>query len=184
VANWAELRVAGGFFFCVFLALCFCSPVALASATPSSVSDDGGADVISGAAGDKAEWRWRCFQRWRERNQRESNELLFFSPVLLFFYSFLLFSHQFKSSPLCSSNLFSKWYLFLSQTIPCFLLSIRFSSSSLFLKIFAPLWFPYFSFSPPPLFFCAFLCIYRQLGRGSPYHVQVQGMGLRLIFLP
>jgi hypothetical protein len=55
VANWAELRVAGGFFFCVFLALCFCSPVALASATPSSVSDDGGADVISGAAGDKAE---------------------------------------------------------------------------------------------------------------------------------
>jgi hypothetical protein len=26
------------------------------------------------------------------------------------------------------------------------------------------------------LFFCAFLCIYRQLGRGSPYPVQAQGM--------
>jgi hypothetical protein len=50
-------RAEGGrwFFFCVFLALCICSPVALTSAAPSSVSDDGGADVVSGAAGDKAE---------------------------------------------------------------------------------------------------------------------------------
>jgi hypothetical protein len=51
-------RVEGGrwfFFFYVFLALCFCSPVALTSAAPSSVSNDGGADVIEGAAGDEAE---------------------------------------------------------------------------------------------------------------------------------
>jgi len=43
------------FFLCVFLALCFCSPVALASAAPSSVSDDGGATVVGGAAGETAE---------------------------------------------------------------------------------------------------------------------------------
>jgi len=55
VASWGELRVAGGFFFYVFLALCFCSPVALASAAPSLVSNDGGADVVEGAAGDEAE---------------------------------------------------------------------------------------------------------------------------------
>ena len=49
-ANWEELRVADGFF-CVFLALCFCSPVALGSAAPSSVSNNGGAAVVGGAAG-------------------------------------------------------------------------------------------------------------------------------------
>jgi hypothetical protein len=48
--NWGELRVADDFFY-VFLALCFCSPVALAYAAPSSVSDDGGAAVVGGAAG-------------------------------------------------------------------------------------------------------------------------------------
>jgi hypothetical protein len=37
-------------FFCVFLALCFFSPVALAFAAPSSVSDDGGVAVVAGAA--------------------------------------------------------------------------------------------------------------------------------------
>jgi hypothetical protein len=37
-------------FFCVFLVLCFCSPVALAFAAPSSVSDDGGVAVFGGAA--------------------------------------------------------------------------------------------------------------------------------------
>jgi hypothetical protein len=41
------------FFLFVFLALCFCSPIALASVAPSSVSDDGGA-VVGGVAGDKA----------------------------------------------------------------------------------------------------------------------------------
>jgi len=43
------------FFLCVFLALCFCSPVTLAFAAPSSVSDDGGAAIVGGAAGEKAE---------------------------------------------------------------------------------------------------------------------------------
>jgi hypothetical protein len=38
VANWGELRVVDGFFLCVFLAPCFCSPVALAS---SSISNGG-----------------------------------------------------------------------------------------------------------------------------------------------
>jgi hypothetical protein len=41
--------------FCVASFVCFCSPVALISAAPSSVSDDGGAAVVGGAAGDKAE---------------------------------------------------------------------------------------------------------------------------------
>jgi len=83
------------------------------------------------------------------RETREREELLFFSPILLFFCSFLLFSPQLKSSPLCSSTLFSKQSLFLSQTIPCFILSIRFSSSSSFPKSFAPsVFFFFFSFFP------------------------------------
>jgi len=81
-----------------------------------------------------------------EGEKPERDELLFFSPVLLFFCSFLLFSRQLKSSPLCSSTLFSKQSLFLSQTILCFLLSIWFSSSSSFPKILPPL-VSFFSFS-------------------------------------
>ena len=83
------------------------------------------------------------------RENRERDELLFLSPVLLFFCSFLLFSRQLKPSPLCSSTLFSKQSLFLSQAIPCFLLSIRFSSSSSFPKSFAPSVFFFFSFFFP-----------------------------------
>ena len=41
--------------FCVASSVCFCSPVALVSAAPSSVSDDGRAAIVGGAAGDKAE---------------------------------------------------------------------------------------------------------------------------------
>jgi hypothetical protein len=41
------------------------------------------------------------------RETTERDELLFFSPILLFFCSFLLFSRQLKSSPLCSSTLLS-----------------------------------------------------------------------------
>ena len=89
------------------------------------------------------------------RETRERDELLFLSPVLLFFCSFLLFSRQLKSSPLCSSTLFSKQSLFLSQTIPCFLLSIRFSSSSSFPKSFAPSGFFFFSLLLPH--FCSLL---------------------------
>ena len=51
----------------------------------------------------------------KERETRERGELLFFSPVLLFFCSLLLFSRQLKSSPLYSSTLFSKQSLFLSN---------------------------------------------------------------------
>jgi len=89
------------------------------------------------------------------RETREREELLFFSPILLFFCSFLLFSPQLKSSPLCSSTLFSKQSLFLSQTIPCFILSIRFSSSSSFPKSFAPSVFFFFFFLLPC--FCSLL---------------------------
>jgi hypothetical protein len=83
------------------------------------------------------------------RETRERDELLFFSPILLFFCSFLLFFRQLKSSPLCSSTLFSKQSLFLSQTIPA-PFSIRFSSSLLspFLQL-ASLCSPK-NFSPPP----------------------------------
>jgi len=42
------------FFLFVFLALYLCSHVALASAAPSSVSNDGGATIVGGAGGDKA----------------------------------------------------------------------------------------------------------------------------------
>jgi hypothetical protein len=110
-------------------------------------------------------WRWLCgCWRWllvtgqndggaasngKERETRERGELLFFSPVLLFFCSLLLFSRQLKSSPLYSSTLFSKQSLFLSQTIPRFLLSIRFSSSSSFPKIFAPSSFLFSLFLSP-----------------------------------
>jgi len=83
-----------------------------------------------------------------EGEKPERDELLFFSPVLLFFCSFFVFSRQFKSSPLCSSTLFSKQSQFLSQTIPCFLLSIRLSSSSSFPKFFAPSGFLFFLFLP------------------------------------
>jgi len=81
-----------------------------------------------------------------EGEKPERDELLFFSPVLLFFYSFLLVSCHLKSSPLYLSTLFSKQSMFLSQTILCFLLSIRFSSSSSFPKILPPL-VSFFSFS-------------------------------------
>ncbi|KAJ6941417.1 hypothetical protein NC651_007255 [Populus alba x Populus x berolinensis] len=69
------------------------------------------------------------------------------SPLFFcFFCSFLLFSHWLKSSPFCSFTLFSKQSMFLSQTIPCFLLFIRFSSSSSFSKSFAPSGFLFFLF--------------------------------------
>jgi len=73
------------------------------------------------------------------RETRERDELLFFSPILLFFCSFLLFSRQLKSSPLCSSTFLS------------------------FSKILPPL-FLSFSKNHPPSWFCSLPCIYRQPG--------------------
>jgi len=105
-------------------------------------------------------WRWWSWCRWRccwgqsrmtvaqlptvEGEKPERDELLFFSPVLLFFCSFLLFSRQFKSSPLRLS---------LKQSLASFslfgsLLQVRFPQ-------ILPLWFPFSLFLPShirPLF--------------------------------
>ena len=106
------------------------------------------AAVVGGAAGDKAKWWWRSFQQWRERNQRERwvTVLLLCSFVFLFFPSIFLSAQVFPS--LFVSTLFSKQSMFISQTIPCFLLSIRFFSSSSFPKSFAPSGFLFFLFLP------------------------------------
>ena len=115
------------------------------------------------------------------RETRERDELLFFSPILLFFCSFLLYSLQLKSSPLCSSTLFSKQSLFLSQTIPA-PFSIRFSSSSSFLKSFAPSGFPFFFIaaacpSSPPLLFSLYLSVFIASGSESDDALSCHGAG-------
>jgi len=104
---------------------------------------------------------------------------------LLFFLFFLLCSPLFSFLPPPSFCCFGP-FLFTPFSLEN-LLFLSFDLSFLSKKncrSFSPgLSSPFSFFSPPP-FFCAFLCIYRQLGRGLPYPVQVQGMGLRLIFLP
>jgi len=79
------------------------------------------------------------------RETRERDELLFFSPILLFFCSFLLFSRQLKSSPFCSSTLLS-----FSKILPP-------SSFLSFSKKSSPL----VSFFPFPPFSSFFFCFAR-----------------------
>jgi len=81
-------------------------------------------------------------------------------PVFCSLFLFFLFS----------SLLSGFYFIFLSPFSRLASLSVTALLSS---KIFLPL-VSFFLFLL--LFFCAFLCIYRQLGRGSPYPVQAQGM--------
>ena len=83
---------------------------------------------------------------------------IFCSLFLFFFFMF-------------SSLLSGLYFLFFSLFSRLASLSVTALLS--FSKIFLPL-VSFFLFLL--LFFCAFLCIYRQLGRGSPYPVQAQGM--------
>jgi len=90
------------------------------------------AAAVGDAAGDKAKWRWRSFQRWRERNQRERwvTVLLPYSFVFLFFPSILSSAQVFPSLFFYPSLLlqnFAPLRSSLSQKIispsPCFLCS-------------------------------------------------------------
>ncbi|KAJ7008752.1 hypothetical protein NC653_007421 [Populus alba x Populus x berolinensis] len=72
-----------------------------------------------------------------EGEERE-REMSYYSSSLFFCFSVL--------------TLFSKQSVFLSQTIPCFFFSIRFSSSSSFPESFAPSSFLFFFFLFPSSF--------------------------------
>jgi len=99
------------------------------------------AAAVGDAAGDKAKWRWRSFQRWRERDQRERwvTVLLPYSFVFLFFPSILSSAEVFPS--LFVYPVFKTISVPLSNN-PCSLL-------------YSVLFFPVFSFSKvlPPLVF-------------------------------
>lgn len=117
------------------------------------------------------------------RETRERDELLFFSPILLFFCSFLLFSRQLKSSPFCSSTLLSFSKILPSSSFlsfskksspPGFLFSFSFPSlpfSSVLPELLSsqkqtlPSSCLFKTFRLPPLPFLLHLpCIYRQPG--------------------
>jgi len=126
--------------FCVPLSVCFCSPVALTSAAPSSVSNDGGAAVVGGAAGwwlkatvEREEQLLGTREGWFFSNFGPENPPCFcFVPSLflpsLFVYPSLFFSkipplflvfrsaslHSLLSKKLCSFSL-SVSPLFLSK---------------------------------------------------------------------
>jgi len=198
-ANWGELRVA----FCVFLALCFFSPVALAFAAPSSVSDNGGVAVVGGAAASNG----------RERDAQVTVVSPFYADAQVLPFFLTSFAAKLAGEEdgrrlrkndggvgnagdgggagvapavdAVSKLREQKWWLVMKVVFfsvqrrkPLFFFAGR---SSLLQK--CPPLKAVVGFPPLPfLFFPA--CIYRQPGRGSPYPVQVQGMGLHLIFLP
>jgi len=145
------------FFLFVFISLSLSGSAGVGSA-------DGGRMVVLDGGGRRPRWRERS-SCW-EPEKDDFFLTLDLLRSLFFFFSSLL-------SSLC--------FLFLSPF--SHLASLSVTALLSFSKIWPP-WFPFFFFSLLLLFFCAFLCIYRQLGRGSPYPVQVQGMGLRRIFLP
>jgi len=121
-----------------------------------------------------AEWRCCCgcgkeTQRWCPGGEERS----FFFFVLRPPISVLLFpTYAFAFSPLSLKKiprLVSLSPLFFSQSLLSFKQFFLFSHLLLLLSSLAirPPRLPFF----PPTFFCTFLCIYRKLGRGSPYPV-------------